>query len=583
MSITFSGMASGMPVDDIITQLMAIERAPINLMEQKKADLKTSKTYLDNVESRVKKLDSAIQTLTDGNITSNMDLFQKKTAASADTTILTATAKSKAVNQNFTVNVLNVATSTKLSSLGAAASGNVGALATGATTIEQLSNGAGKSGTFTVFYNDTPYEITVNSGDDINTILGNIGAATGGNITGSVAGGIVTLQSAGGVITVGANGDTSNFLSATQLDVGTFVGNDLQSANPITAISTGGALVGNAANLQTAVTAGTFTIGTQQFTVDATTTIDSLLSKINNSPNANVSASYNLRTNKFEFISKDPGKKAITLGAAGDTSNFLSAINVINGADTLAYQQLGNNAKIQINGGSVIESTSNTITDSVTGLKDVTLTLLKDSAGKEINVNVKNDTDGLVSAIENFVSQFNSVISYIDQETKSETGHLPSDSTLVRLRNNLRMKVTDMVANSNLVSLASVGITTGNVGSEGDPSAALKFDKTKFLEKLGESPEDVRALFIGDTDNSVTGIMQTLETYTNYAIDPVEGLFFTKDDAIDRQIKTLDSSITRAEERLTKQEELLRAQFAAMESAISTMQSQSSYISSIGN
>lgn len=581
MSITFSGMASGMPVDDIITQLMAIERAPIDLMIQEQYELEASKTYLDYVETRVKTLDSAIQKLTDGNITSNMDLFQQKSASSSDNSVLTASAKSKAVNQSFTVNVLDVATSSKVSSNGPGSPGAVGDLIESTTTVESLSNGAGTTGKFTVFYNDQPFEITVNTGDDVGTVLGNITAATGGNITGSIApgSGLVTLGSAGGTITVGANGDTSNFLQATQLDVGTHAGNDIISANPISAISTSSAITTAAAGMETAVTAGTFTIGSEEFTIDATTTLDSLLSQINNSADANVSASYNLRTNKIEFISKDPGAKAITLGAATDTSNFLSATNLISGADTLAYQELGQNARIQINGGSVIESTSNTITDSVTGLKDVTLTLLDDSAGQEINVNVQNDTDQLVSAVEDFVNAFNSTIQYIDTETDSETGHLAADSALIRFRNNLRMEVTDLVANSNLMSLASVGITTGDIGSEGDPSASLQFDKTLFLEKLEESPEDVRALFIGDSANSVTGIMETLENLTDYAIDPTEGLFFVKEDSIDRQLDDLDNSISRAEERLLNKEELLRSQFAAMESSIATMQSQSSYLS----
>ncbi|MEW5822710.1 MAG: flagellar filament capping protein FliD [Cyanobacteriota bacterium] len=579
MSISFTGMASGLPVNDIIEQLMAIESQSMYMLEDKKTKLEASKTYVDNIETRTKSLGTAIQKFTDGNITDGLDLFKKKEATSSNESALTIAAGNKAVNQTFTVNILNIATSTKVQSLGSGVpNGAVGNEVDGTTLVSALSNGAGTGGTFTVFYNDTPTEITINATDTVNQVLTNITTNVPG-ITASIAGGIVTLASAGGTINVGANGDTSNFLSATQLDIGTYVGNNLLSANSLSAISTEATLTDNSVNMQTAVTAGTVTIGKANFTIDATTTMDDLLNDINASTEAGVSATYNLRTNKIEFFSKEPGQTAITLGAAGDTSNFLQAINLVNGADTLAYQDLGTNAEIQINGGPVIESTSNTVTDAVTGIKDVTLTLLDDSGGSDITATVKQDTDAIVSAVEQFVTDFNNLLNYIDQETKPDTGHLPSDSSLIRFRNNLRMQVTDIVANSPLYSLASIGITTGDVGSEGDASSKLKFDKSKFLDALETNQEDVRALFIGDSTASITGVMAELEVFTDAALDPVNGFFFTRDEAISNQIDDIEKSIIRMQERLEAKEELLKAQFSAMEQAISTLNSQQSYIS----
>lgn len=578
MSITFSGMASGLPVNDIIDQLMAIERRPIDMLEAKKANLQASTGYLDNVETRVKNLATSLQKFTDGNITASMDLFQSKKATSSDDSILTVTAGSKAANQSFEVNVLNIATSTKVESLGSGVStGGVGALVDAGTTVADLGNGSGTGGKFTIYYNNVPTEVTINSTDTIGAVIANINGSVAG-VTASIAGGIITLASAGGTINVGANGDTSNFLKTSQLDVGTYVGNDLNSANPLSAIKTSGLLVGNGANLASAVGAGDFTIGEKTFTIDATTTLDSLLNDINNSADAGVTASYNLRTNKIELTSKDPGKVAITLSDGG--SNFLQNVNLITGGgDTLAYQTLGDNARIQINGGAVIESTSNTITDSVTGIKDVTLTLRDDSAGSNITVNIQQDTDALVSALKTFVTNFNNVIKYIDEQTNPKTGNLPSDNSLVRFRNNLRKEITDIVSNSPLMSLASVGITTGKVGTEGDATGQISFDESVFLDKLATNPDDVRALFIGNTAASITGVMQELETFTDAALDTVNGFFKTRDDAIDRQIKDIDESILRAQDRLDSKEKLMRQQFAAMESAISQLSSQSSYIS----
>jgi flagellar hook-associated protein 2 len=582
MSISFSGLASGLPVNDIIDQLLAIERRPIDLMEQRISDLSKSRTYVDNVETRVKTLNSSIQKLTDGNITTSMDLFKAKKTTSSNESIATATAGSKAANQTLDLNILTIATATKAESLGSGSStGNVANLVNGTTLVSDMANGAGKAGTFTVYYDGNAQEITVNSGDDVDAVLGNINAAFGGQINASIAGGIVTLQNLGaGTITVGSNGDTSNFLAVTQLDVGTYVGDDLLSANPLSAIKTAGTLTDNAANLQTAVTAGTVTIGGSTFTIDASTTLEGLMNKINSDANANVTATYNIRTNKIEFVSKDPGKVAITLGAPGDTSNFLSAVNMIQPGDSLAYQTLGQNATFQINGGPIIESTSNTVTDAVTGIKDVTLKLIAPSGGSDVTISIQQDTDKLVDAVQKFVDDFNSVISYIDQQVDSKTGALAGDNAMIRFRNNLRQQVTDLVANSDLISLASVGITTGKVGMEGDAPKKLQFDKNAFIDKLNQDPEAVRDLFLGNTTTNITGVMQKLKTTTDGSLDSVNGFFAARDEAINNQIKDLNKSIARALESLDKKEEQLKRQFAAMEEAISKMQSQSGYMNS---
>lgn len=577
MSISFTGLASGLDVNSIIDQLMSIERRPLDILNQQKSDLEVSRTYVDNIESRVRTLGTSIQKFTDGNITASMDLFKKKVASSSDSGIVSVTAGVNAVNQTFDINVLNIASSTKVQSNGSGApSGDVGNVITGATNVTDLSNGTGTAGKFTVFYNGAATEITVLSTDTVQDVLDNITADTAGNITATLAGGVVTLTSAGQPIAVGANGDTSNFLTATQLDIGTPVGNNIISANQVSAIKTSGTIMGTA-NLQGAgaIVAGQITVGGAQFNIDATTTLDSLLRDINNSADADVSASYNLRTNKIEFASKDPGKVAITLDDGG--TNFLDAVNVITPGNSLAYQTLGDNAKFQINGGPIIESTSNTVGDSITGIKDVTLNLLAGSSGSDITITVQNNTEELASAVEKFVADFNNTIKYIDEQTNIKTGKLPADPSLVRFRNNLRTTITNMVQNSPLVSLASVGITTGTVGQAGDPTSQLSFDKNKFLDELQENPDDVRALFIGDTQApAVVGIMQDLEAFTDSALDAVNGFFVTRDQAITNRLSDIDKSIARAQDRLDSKEKLLKQQFAAMESAISKLQSQSS-------
>lgn len=581
MSISFSGLASGMPVNDIVTQLMALESQPLQNMQYRVSSLNTQKTYMDFVETRVRSLTSSLQKFTDANLATSLDVFSNKSVTSSNETAMQTTADNTAANQTLLIDVLEVATSTKASSLGSAAtSGNVGRVVDGDTLISDLANSSGTTGKFSVYYDGNAHEITVEEGDTVNDVLSDISNIDGGgSITASIANGKITLASTGGQsIFVGATGDTSNFLKATQLDVGTKVGEDLSSANNLSGLQTDATLSDNAANLNTTVTAGTFTIGEATFTIDSTTTMDSLISQINNNQDAKVIATYNLRTNKLELTSKEAGKMAITLGNASDTSNFLSATNMVSGSNTLAYQNLGNNSKIQINGGPEIESTSNVIDDSVSGIKGVTLEL-SNKTTESIELTIEQDTEPLVTALDDFISDFNEVISYIDGELDRDTGKLAGDSSLKRLRDTLMSRVTSLVGGSELSSISQIGITTGKVGNTDTPSSQLTIDKTKLNEMLLENPNAIRELLIGDDEKGITGIFENLKSLTDSSLDPVNGLFAARDDSIDRQIGSINDSIKRTQARLDITEANLMRDFNAMEKAISTLQSQGSYLS----
>lgn len=584
MSISFSGLASGLPVNDIIDQLLAIESRSIDLLEQDKSDLQTKRTYIDNIENRLKNVKTSVQKFTDGNLISSMDLFKKKNASSSDTSVATVSAGSNAVNQSFDLNVVSVATATKVESNGSGTTdGGVANLATGTTAIKDLANGTGTAGDFTVFYNNQEYTVTVNDTDTVDDVLTNIsGIGGGGLINASITGGKITLASAGGgTINVGASGDTSNFLESTKLSTGELTGNDITSKGILSAVKTSGTIMGTgagSANLQAggAINAGTITIGTASFDIDASTTLDSLLNEINGNAKAGVTANYNINTNKIEFVSKTPGKVAVSLDDGG--TGFLDGVNLISGADKLAYQTLGSNAKIKINDGPEIESTSNTVKASVTGLKDLTLTLLDDSAGQNISISVQQDTKALTDAMEKFVTEYNNTIQYIDEQTDHETGRLAGDSSLVRIRSNLRYQTSNYISGHPLSSLASIGLTTGEIGMEGEATSKLKFDKEKFMDALNENPQNVRSLMIGDSTEGITGIFETMYDYMESTLDPTNGFFATRDDSINNQIEDIDKSIERQKERLSSREAQLKQQFAAMEQSISTMKSQSSYM-----
>src|SRR5665213_10238 len=75
-----------------------------------------------------------------------------------------------------------------------------------------------------------------------------------------------------------------------------------------------------------AVTAGTFTVNGQQVTIAATDSLDQVFSAISTATGGAVTASYDHTTDKISLS----GSSEIVLGAANDTSNFLTALHLTN-------------------------------------------------------------------------------------------------------------------------------------------------------------------------------------------------------------------------------------------------------------
>ncbi|EKE03182.1 MAG: hypothetical protein ACD_20C00234G0004 [uncultured bacterium] len=597
MSFSFGGVGSGLPVTDWIEQLMQIERRPVDNLYQKKSSIQTARTTLNTVEGKVTTLRSLIEKITDSNLASTFDLFSRKSATSSDKTIATVTASNSAAMQNITLKVDQLATATKAQTLDTNQVANV---VSGTELVTDLGDSQGTAGTFSIYVDGVKKEFTIAEDSTVNSVAQSINDAAIG-VTASVVGGKFQLEYANtSTVTLGSSADSSNFWNITQLSTATATENvpgtmTYASANILSAIDTSGTISNNNANLNQAVTEGTFRIGQATFTIDSTTTFSSLINSINNDEDAGVVAQYDLRTNKLVLTSKDPGKQAINLTDATNadpadteppTSNFLTAMGLIKpDGNSLESQTLGNNATVYLNGSATpLYANSNTLTGDITGIAGITINLLKETEAEEtINITIGQDSDQLTSALNNFISKFNEVISEIDKTT-SKTGSLKSDYTLVRFRNDLRQTVTGSVDGlTKYDSMAMIGITSGAVGtSVSTGTTSISLDTSKFLAALAENPSEVKALLIGDSKTGTKGILQTLESKVESALDSSNGYFSSREKSIDATILDIDKSIKNGELRLESVRKRLVTQFSMMDKMISQMQSQGSALSQYG-
>lgn len=609
MGINFSGVGSGLPVNDWITSLVAMQRKPVDVLYTKKDTLNSSKIAMSTVASKFSSLKTSLLKLTDANLAQTMDIFNAKKSTSSDTAVATVSASNTASVQKVSLTVESLATATKAASTTAFAKEIDGTelfteVANKQGTLSAKHADGTAYGTFSVYVDGKKNEFTIEKTDTLNDIVKKINDKFDPNSDGDYSDNSVSAAITNGKLeinydnatvsklTLGSSADKSNFFNLMQLSTAAATDNGdgtstVKSISSINKVNLTGKIIGNDTNLNVdssdPITEGTFKIGKTEFTIDATTTMSDLISKINKEADAGVTASFDSKENKLVLTSKTAGKTAISLESG--TSNFLEKVGLVTAVgDSLASQTLGNNAKIYVNGSTTaLEANSNTVTGDISGITGLTINLKNTTeVGKTVDINIDQDTDQISTALEDFVTKFNAMASTIDDQTgKDKTLH--GEYSLVNLKNSFRSIASNNVKSlKSYDSLAMIGISTGSVGrAVSDSSNDLSLDKTKLLAALQKNPSEVKALLVGDSTTGVKGIFQNLQDKLTQVLDPVSGYFNVKKDSIDAMISNNDKSIARGEDRITSYKALITKQFAQMDQYISQMQQSSQSLSAI--
>jgi len=103
MSVYFSGMISGLDTDELIRQLMAIERRPITLMKQKISRIEEQQSAWRDVNTRLSNLESKLKELL------NEDLFAAMKATSSAEGVARASVRAGAPAATYRVEVKQLA------------------------------------------------------------------------------------------------------------------------------------------------------------------------------------------------------------------------------------------------------------------------------------------------------------------------------------------------------------------------------------------------------------------------------------------------------------------------------------------
>jgi flagellar hook-associated protein 2 len=242
-----------------------------------------------------------------------------------------------------------------------------------------------------------------------------------------------------------------------------------------------------------------------------------------------------------------------TTGTSGNGMGFTQAVDA-------SKQPLGTDAPLTVDG-IPITSGSNTVTGVIPGL---TLTLSGVSSSP-VTLDVQPDMTQVATAINNFVSAYNTVIKDInaqytyDGATTSTVPPLLGDPSLDLLQQQLLDGITTSITgNDGLVNLQSIGIQVQEDGTLSVVSTTSK-DSMSLNDALLYHFSAVQNLF---QSTSPSGVAQTLNTDLTSLTDAVNGPMNLAMTGIASEVTDLNNQISDFQAHLQDTQTQLLAQYS---------------------
>lgn len=169
MALSSAGVGSGLDVKSIVTQLVAIEKQPLQALKTQATKIQTQLSLYGTVKSQVSALGDAAAVL------AGASGWNVQKATSSNATAVGVSAGSGAVPTVLSVDVLQLARAQSAASVGFTAG-----LAVGATGTLNIEAGSWSSAATPVFTPGTNVPISIVAGDTIADIAGKINSASAG-------------------------------------------------------------------------------------------------------------------------------------------------------------------------------------------------------------------------------------------------------------------------------------------------------------------------------------------------------------------------------------------------------------------
>ena len=502
--ISFSGIVSGLNTSSIITQLLALDKAPITALQNQIQNIQTQ-------QSAIQQLQSLVQTIgTDMGALSNTSAFSTVSGSSSNTSVATLTSTSAATAGLYNLSVTQLATANKIVS---------GAQA-------DVTSGLNQTGTIVV----NGHALDVVAGDSLTTIAQKINSANAGVTASLINGGpgsaYLTLTSAN---TGAANGIQLSDLSGSVANSLGLIGATSVIRQPITngalgeAFTSASTPVGSLMNASSPPS-GTFTIN--GVSVSANFATDSLQTIASNINAASTGATASVQTvtanGATTYQLKITGASTPTFT---DPNGLLGGVGVLqkNYGDQLVAAHDANYTLDNVS----LTSPSNTITSAIPG---TTLTLLSGTVASPgtSTLTLATDTTGIDQKISAFVSDYNAAVNFIAQQSTLNTstfatGPLFGDFTTEQVQSQLSGMLFKSVpgVTGAYKNLASLGFSL-------DQNNNLQVNATTLNSALGTNPSSVAAVFAATGSSSSTSLTYVSSTVATASTGNALGVNITQ-------------------------------------------------------
>lgn len=591
MPIRITGMSSGLDIDKMVSDLMRVERIPLDNLKSKKTLTTWKMDLYRGINAQLESFRSKLNSLRFSGD------WQLSKATSTDESSVSVSASGSAVAATHSIEVTSLAKGAiKASGAGISNASLQGAALTGNTTIT-----AGVNDQLNITLDGVRKTITLSAGTYNNAELqaelqAQIDAAFGANkLNVGLSGAQLDLTPVGTSVpqvvveSVSGNGGLAS-LGFT--DQQSYKVNRNVQLGTIASKFSGGTL-----------TFGDFTINGQKISYSSTDTLADIINRVNQSA-AGVIMSYDEISDKITITSKEIGSTA-KIDIQDGTGNFATAIRMD------ATVATGADANVTIDGVQSYRS-SNTFT-----IDGVTYTLKKEGTGT-IHATVAKDTDAILKKVKEFVESYNETIELLNKrvkearfrdyppltddqkkemsekdielwEEKAKSGLLRNDSIVTEALNALRSiagrTLSGISGAYNALHLIGVDTVPYNSTTPND-AGKLEIDEAKLKEAIEKDPEGVISLFSNQSENSsAKGIAQALYEQANTSI----GQLITKAGGVGAvwndintelglQVNDLEEEIESFQARLTQKEDYYYKKFGAMEKAIAASNSQLAWL-----
>ncbi len=361
--------------------------------------------------------------------------------------------------------------------------------------------------------------------------------------------------------------------------------------------------------------------------VDKGSSINAIITAINNDPDMGVTVSYSKNSDKFTITSKADGASGKIKLGEGDSSKDenIDITNILFGSITEDDIKKGKGQDaviaVQYAGSSeVVELHRGTNTFNQDGL-NITVKgtfgydesgQVQQGTGEEVTFESTANTENILKTIKDMVTAYNEIVDLVNSlvstkpdrdyapltddqkeemseeqiekwEKKAKEGILFGDDLLRNLSSDLRF----VAGGTLMTALEDIGISEASGYTS---NGKLTIDENKLKNMLESEPDRVAKLFADPNNGLMTNMKKVTDSYaktwgTKGSLIARAGSEASATSLTDNEIyasmKDIDSIIKQLQERLKSEQDRYISQFTTLETVIARMNSQSSYLSSM--